>query len=226
MIFILQLELPRPDFVLNFGVTSSEPEDGHDEYDQTQLASSPHRKYSEINRGSPIGDVEGAESQWSTKLTVSSFQPSSLPNQVGVSIGKDRQEKSEESFDIITAGPDISNNDNNNNNSDIVVNASYLGNAKKTKKTADEVPVLQGRYFLEVKNDTNEEKDKESESQPWNFGNLFNPILPEFKNETKPAADISPVNLQTSDTDSKENNASIDAEESSGTSTTKRVSVT
>ncbi|XP_046744552.1 uncharacterized protein LOC124410328 [Diprion similis] len=181
------LQFPRSDFVLNFGVGSSH-EEPKEEYDQTQLGTSHHRKYIQLNRGrsepaghperKPPSDIDGAESQWSTKLTLSSFQPSSLANHVqsGDARSIQRQEKNEESFDIITAGPDIlsGKTDGSEPPRTIVVNASYLGNAKKEGlelKETENRGSHHGRQFVEEKNDPLKDSPSSLDAiQFWNNG--------------------------------------------------------
>ncbi|XP_046621591.1 mucin-17-like isoform X1 [Neodiprion virginianus] len=182
------LQFPRSDFVLNFGIGSSH-EEPREEYDQTQLASSTHRKYTQLNRGTfdlaghlgrkPASDIDGAESQWSTKLTLSSFQPSSLANHVQSGSAKDiqRQEKSDDSsFDIITAGPDLLSDKTGGSEPpiSIVVNASYLGNAKKEGlelKERGNRGSLHGRQFVEQINDPLKDSPSSLNAlQFWNNG--------------------------------------------------------
>lgn len=92
-----------------------------EEYDQTQLASSSPRKYSESLPGKHVSedsspttvDIYGAESQWSTKLTRTSFQPSFAVNQLTGEKPKDADREwasgsSKDAPDIITAAPEIS----------------------------------------------------------------------------------------------------------------------
>ncbi|XP_076286803.1 uncharacterized protein LOC143212195 isoform X2 [Lasioglossum baleicum] len=107
------------EFILNFGNYPDQPSQ-REEFDQTQLASSSPRKYSDTveskhtaDESSPTtGDIYGAESQWSTKLTRTSFQPSFAVNQVLGDKSKDRGRtrifKDENVPDIITAAPEIS----------------------------------------------------------------------------------------------------------------------
>ncbi|XP_076764069.1 uncharacterized protein LOC143431318 [Xylocopa sonorina] len=109
-----------PEFVLNFGNYPSQPVQ-RDEYDQTQLASTAPRRYAQSTRSRPSPDdghsttvdIYGAESQWSTKLTRTSFQPSFAVNRVPADPAKG-QEWYHESLkevnapEIITAAPELS----------------------------------------------------------------------------------------------------------------------
>lgn len=108
------------EFILNFG-NYPEPAVQREEYDQTQLASSSPRKYSESLLGKHVSedsspttvDIYGAESQWSTKLTRTSFQPSFAVNQLTGEKPKDADREwtsgsSKDAPDIITAAPEIS----------------------------------------------------------------------------------------------------------------------
>ncbi|XP_031826524.2 uncharacterized protein LOC116424366 [Nomia melanderi] len=108
------------EFILNFG-NYPQPAVQREEYDQTQLASSSPRKYSESLPGKHISedsspttvDIYGAESQWSTKLTRTSFQPSFAVNQLTGEKPKDADREwasgsSKDAPDIITAAPEIS----------------------------------------------------------------------------------------------------------------------
>ena len=102
------------EFLLNYGASQNYQ---RGEYDQTQLASDSSRR-SSASRVRPTGsrtsqDIYGAESQWSTKLTGNSFQPSSYePNQPSndgpeKSVDALGQEKAGSLPEIITAGPDV-----------------------------------------------------------------------------------------------------------------------
>ncbi|XP_043288676.1 mucin-5AC [Venturia canescens] len=86
-----QSSFTSQDFMLNFG---SEPDHLlNPEIDQTQLASEATRKYGnpsgtrsrshQHNRDNQERDIYGSESQWSTKLTSASFQPSANVNGLG-----------------------------------------------------------------------------------------------------------------------------------------------
>lgn len=92
-----------------------------DEYDQTQLASTASRKYSHSGhrRDNPmtdtdvptVGDIYGAESQWSTKLSRTSFQPSFAANRMADESKRARDrtrgdQAIETAPEIITAGPE------------------------------------------------------------------------------------------------------------------------
>ncbi|XP_024942129.1 mucin-17 [Cephus cinctus] len=106
------------DFVINFrGIPNAELAE-KEEYDQTQLASNRGKNYyqeSKVSdtRYSAVTDIEGAESQWSSKLTRSSFQPSYLPNRLAndelSNDSKDSKGRSiyQEYPEIITAGPEV-----------------------------------------------------------------------------------------------------------------------
>lgn len=247
--FLNEKFCPQPhfaghDFVLNFGL-DADHEDAHDqEYDQTQIASSTHnqRKYNHINRANfhprpginPVADIEGAESQWSTKLTHSSFQPSSLVNQVpGGGKNSERHDKSDDSFDIITAGPELASVDvlvtsnSTHEPRDIVVNTSYLGNAKKEGLEIKEPrrrPVLEGRAIVERKNDTFEvENSTLDKLQFWNNGEdketIVNIEEPE-KTQLKP--DVFTTTPKISEDATNIPSENIEAEEPT---TTKRVRV-
>ncbi|CAK9797621.1 hypothetical protein ANTQUA_LOCUS1262 [Anthophora quadrimaculata] len=108
------------EFVLNFGNYPGQAVQ-REEYDQTQLASSTSRKYTQTSRARPsledahstTADIYGAESQWSTKLTRTSFQPSFAVNQVSGETSKEHQWfheslKEGNTPEIITAAPEIS----------------------------------------------------------------------------------------------------------------------
>ncbi|KOC63161.1 hypothetical protein WH47_02670, partial [Habropoda laboriosa] len=109
------------EFVLNFGNYPGQTVP-REEYDQTQLASSASRKYTQASRARPLSedahsttaDIYGAESQWSTKLTRTSFQPSFAVNQVSGESSKEQHQWFHESLkegnppEIITAAPEIS----------------------------------------------------------------------------------------------------------------------
>jgi len=108
-------------FILNFGDLSDQVPQ-RDEYDQTQLASTPSRKYgpSAHHEGAmmdtgvhSISDIYGAESQWSTKLSRTSFQPSFAANHVPDESKRVRDrtrgdQPAEDVPEIITAGPEPS----------------------------------------------------------------------------------------------------------------------
>lgn len=105
------------EFVLNFGNYPEQPAQ-RVEYDQTQLASAATRKYSQPalatdDSHSTTADIYGAESQWSTKLTRTSFQPSFAVNQVAAGATKDHgwsreSPKDASAPEIITAAPEVS----------------------------------------------------------------------------------------------------------------------
>ena len=105
------------DFILNFGVHSNQ-NSRREEYDQTQLASNLPRKYNQGSRTTkthsarlPSSDIYEAESQWSTKLTGNSFQPSYSPNDSRDSAvkasGKVSSENQSDFPEIITVGPEV-----------------------------------------------------------------------------------------------------------------------
>ncbi|XP_036142159.1 mucin-12 [Monomorium pharaonis] len=108
---------PSQEFLLNFG-NLPEQVPLREEYDQAQLASVPSKKYSHSSRGgssahSNAGDIYGAESQWSTKLSKTSFQPSFAENHVPdeAKSGRGRADgdrENEDAPEIITAGPEVS----------------------------------------------------------------------------------------------------------------------
>ncbi|XP_026672341.1 uncharacterized protein LOC108628426 isoform X1 [Ceratina calcarata] len=98
------------EFVLNFGNYPAPIQ--RDEYDEAPLASDSSRKYSQSFKSeedhSTTADIYGAESQWSTKLTRTSFQPSFAVNRVdGVKEQKWHQEENN-APEIITAAPEVS----------------------------------------------------------------------------------------------------------------------
>ncbi|CAD1477292.1 unnamed protein product, partial [Heterotrigona itama] len=110
-----------PEFILNFGNYPAQPVQ-REEYDQTQLASISPKKYSsQASRTRPseddrqmTADIYGSESQWSTKLTRTSFQPSFAVNQVQPEEAPKSNQRFHESLknanppEIITAAPDVS----------------------------------------------------------------------------------------------------------------------
>ncbi|XP_017753139.1 PREDICTED: serine-rich adhesin for platelets-like [Eufriesea mexicana] len=109
-----------PEFLLNFGNYPAQQVQ-REEYDQTQLASNAPRRYTQASRARPspeddhptTADIYGAESQWSTKLTRASFQPSFAVNQVPGEISKGNQWfheslKDSKPPEIITAAPEPS----------------------------------------------------------------------------------------------------------------------
>lgn len=84
-----------------------------EEYDQTQLASRiiSSSKYSHSDREQSSSDIYGAESQWSTKLSKTSFQPSFASNRVADE-SKERNkirddQENEKAPEIITAQPEV-----------------------------------------------------------------------------------------------------------------------
>ncbi|XP_020291490.1 uncharacterized protein LOC109858538 [Pseudomyrmex gracilis] len=96
------------EFLLNFG--NPEQVSQQDEYDQTQLASVSSKKYSQSTRGDSTGDIYGAESQWSTKLSKTSFQPSFATNRIADESKRNRVRNNnahENAPEIITAGPEV-----------------------------------------------------------------------------------------------------------------------
>ncbi|XP_032691204.1 uncharacterized protein LOC116853938 [Odontomachus brunneus] len=111
---------PPQEFILNFD-NLPEQVSQREKYDQTQLASTSSKKYSHSSHVNPtedvnvhsMGDIYGAESQWSTKLSKTSFQPSFASNRATDSAkrsrGKTRGDRNNENApEIITAGPDLS----------------------------------------------------------------------------------------------------------------------
>lgn len=108
---------PPQEFVLNFGNLPGQVSQ-REEYDQTQLASVLPKKYSHSSRvnsdasAHSTGDIYGAESQWSTKLSKTSFQPSFASNRAPgeTKRGRDRSgdnQENENTPEIITAGPEV-----------------------------------------------------------------------------------------------------------------------
>ncbi|KAL6263296.1 hypothetical protein P5V15_006094 [Pogonomyrmex californicus] len=134
---------PPQEFVLNFGNLPEQVSQGRVEYDQTQLASISSKKYSHSSNANSdanahSGDIYGSESQWSTKLSKTSFQPSFASNRVaGESkggrgrTGDDRE--NENAPEIITAGPDVS-------SVTVVVSSDY----QKQQNDADNMGVMDG----------------------------------------------------------------------------------
>jgi hypothetical protein len=114
------LQYSPQQFIVNFGdLPDQMPQ--RDEYDQTQLASTPSKKYghSAHHEGAmdtvvhSVGDIYGAESQWSTKLSRTSFQPSFAANHVPDESKRVRDrtrgdQPAEDTPEIITAGPEPS----------------------------------------------------------------------------------------------------------------------
>lgn len=107
-------QYPPQEFILNFG-NLPEQVSQREEYDQTQLASIPSSKYSHSDRvsGQSSGDIYGAESQWSTKLSKTSFQPSFTSNRMTDESKKERSrirdnQENRNAPEIITAGPEMS----------------------------------------------------------------------------------------------------------------------
>ncbi|KAG5343308.1 Y5729 protein, partial [Acromyrmex heyeri] len=107
---------PPQEFVLNFG-NLPEQVSQREEYDQTQLASISPKKYSHSNRpdanAQSTSDIYGAESQWSTKLSKTSFQPSFASNRVLDESKRsrsrtDNDQENKNTPEIITAGPEVS----------------------------------------------------------------------------------------------------------------------
>ncbi|XP_018301316.1 mucin-5AC isoform X1 [Mycetomoellerius zeteki] len=107
---------PPQEFVLNFG-NLPEQVSQREEYDQTQLASISPKKYSHSNRpdasAQSTSDIYGAESQWSTKLSKTSFQPSFASNRVAGESKRgrsktDNDQENKNAPEIITAGPEVS----------------------------------------------------------------------------------------------------------------------
>ncbi|XP_050452241.1 uncharacterized protein LOC126851943 [Cataglyphis hispanica] len=105
---------PPQEFILNFGNLPKQVSQ-REEYDQTQLASIPSSKYSHSDRASEhsSGDIYGAESQWSTKLSKTSFQPSFASNRMTDDESKRERsrirddQKNENAPEIITIEPEM-----------------------------------------------------------------------------------------------------------------------
>lgn len=92
-----------------------------------QLASVSSKKYSHSSRES-TGDIYGAESQWSTKLSKTSFQPSfAHANRIADESkrGRGRNNAQENAPEIITAGPEMP-------SVTMVVSSDYQKRAKNT----------------------------------------------------------------------------------------------
>jgi hypothetical protein len=115
-----------------------------DNYDQAQLASDlPHQQYSISRVGSTtsrsLSDIYGAESQWSTKLTDNSFQPSSYSlnqaiNEPKKSLDIVEKEKLDEQPEIITVASNqpsitvfVASNDD-----DVMQNQEVLSHSKQS----------------------------------------------------------------------------------------------
>lgn len=90
-----------------------------EEYDQAQLGGILPKKYSHSSRlnsdtsAHPTSDIYGAESQWSTKLSKTSFQPSFTANSMAgeAKSGRDGTGSDQENGnapEIITAEPEVS----------------------------------------------------------------------------------------------------------------------
>ncbi|XP_058790283.1 mucin-2 [Phymastichus coffea] len=97
------------EFVLNYGASQSYH---RDEYEPSQVANDAPRRQQHSSSRRPSGDIYGAESQWSTKLSGNSFQPSSYtPNQANdnsdKSVEAEAGDKAGDLPEIITAGPDV-----------------------------------------------------------------------------------------------------------------------
>lgn len=112
-------QYPTQEFILNFG-NLPEQASQREGYDQTQQASALSGKYSHSRRVNPSrgdqpagGDIYGAESQWSTKLSKTSFQPSFASNRViderkkGGRGGSHDDRGDESTPEIITAAPEV-----------------------------------------------------------------------------------------------------------------------
>lgn len=90
----------------------SHPEriESNEEYSEPSVISEPSLRYHESHRQvhQQSGDIYEAESQWSTKLSQSSFQPSYSANAIGADDKTvQSNEKQNNAPDIITAAPDI-----------------------------------------------------------------------------------------------------------------------
>ncbi|XP_072759802.1 uncharacterized protein [Anoplolepis gracilipes] len=131
------------EFILNFG---NPPEQvSREEYDQTQLASIPSSKYSHSDRvsGHPGGDIYGAESQWSTKLSKTSFQPSFASNRVADESKRERSrihddQENGNAPEIITAAPEVP------SGVTVVVSSDYQ---KSPNKAGDSDAMMDGAVF-------------------------------------------------------------------------------
>lgn len=138
--------------MLNFGNYPSQPVQRGDEYDETQLAGDAARKYGQASRSSSTidnhrttADIYGAESQWSTKLTRTSFQPSFLVNQVTSSKGSetwphDPTSKNADLPEIITAPPEVS-------SVTLVVSSDDKRTKKKEEEEEDESTLMGTTIF-------------------------------------------------------------------------------
>lgn len=104
---------------MNFGAVAPQTQVQQEEYDQTQLGSNSPHKYSHSTHLKSTtlsdthlmpADIYGAESQWSTKLSRTSFQPSFAANYAtdGFNEARTKQENVREVADIITVRPENS----------------------------------------------------------------------------------------------------------------------
>ncbi|XP_076649217.1 uncharacterized protein LOC143356988 [Halictus rubicundus] len=155
------------EFILNFGNYPDQPSQ-REEYDQTQLASSSPGKYSDAVQGkhapdessSTMVDIYGEESQWSTKLTRTSFQPSFAVNQVHGEKSKDREwtrtTKDEDAPDIITAAPDVSS---------VTLLVSSDDRRQSDQAARDEESMLMGTTDFGRKTGTPDHTEKMTESR-------------------------------------------------------------
>ncbi|XP_076385491.1 uncharacterized protein LOC100879070 [Megachile rotundata] len=145
------------EFILNFG---NYPSQHRDEYDQTQLASDVPRKYSQETGAKAISedsrsttaDIYGSESQWSTKLTRTSFQPSFAVNRVAGEAKKDREwlhESSKDVPDIITAAPEPSS-----------VTLLVSSEDKTSEEAQDEESMLMGTTIFGRKTNTQDHTER------------------------------------------------------------------
>lgn len=125
---------------MNFGAVAPQTQVQQEEYDQTQLGTNAPQKYSHSTHLKSTtlsdthvipADIYGAESQWSTKLSRTSFQPSFAANYAtgGFNEARTKQENVREVADIITVRPE---------NSLTFVVSSELRNSDETKLLMDE----------------------------------------------------------------------------------------
>lgn len=125
---------------MNFEAVAPQTQVQQEEYDQTQLGSNSPHKYSHSTHLKSTtlsdthlmpADIYGAESQWSTKLSRTSFQPSFAANYAtgGFNEARTKQENVREVADIITVRPE---------NSLTFVVSSELENSDEMKLTRNE----------------------------------------------------------------------------------------
>ncbi|XP_011503541.1 PREDICTED: uncharacterized protein LOC105366706 [Ceratosolen solmsi marchali] len=105
---------PNQEFLLNYGTAQNF---NRHNYDQTQIDGDlPHHYHSTpsivVSTGRSVSDIYGAESQWSTKLTDNSFQPSSYSlnqeiNESNKSLNEQKKKDTDNPQEIITVSSNI-----------------------------------------------------------------------------------------------------------------------